>query len=391
MNLFGKTKKVEDLILIFDIGSSSVGGAFFRVQKDGSPKIIYTIREPFLLSENVKIDELFNIAIQALKVVATKASLQGLGVPSKIFCVLASPWHASQTRKIKYEQNSPFLFTKELADSLIQKEISNFELEHSQTPDHSISKIKTIEVKNMKTVLNGYTLNEPLNKKAKELEMTIFISMSHEEIFTKIEEAINRHFASSTIIYASFLMASFVVGRDLFINQEKFVLVNIGGEITEVSMVKKDILSESSSFPMGRNFIIRGFANELKISLDEARSTISMYKDSHVEKTYAKNVDQVLLKIKTEWLKSFQSTLASLSRDISIPATIFITVSDDLASFFADTIRTEQFNQYTLTESKFRVVFLNTQSLHGIALFEDNVVRDVPLLIESIYINRFLV
>ena len=62
-----------------------------------------------------------------------------------------------------------------------------------------------------------------------------------------------------------------------------------------------------------------------------------------------------------------------------------------MANFFTETIKNEQFNQYTLTESKFQVIFLDTKVFHGMANFEDNVVRDSNLIIDSIYINRFLI
>lgn len=391
MNLFGKSKIKDELVLVFDIGSSSIGAAFLKLQKGGTPKIIYSIREPLSMEEKTEPEKLYELALKALRAVATKASLSKLESPNKIFCVLSAPWYASQTRTIKFEKNTVFTFTKDFADSLIKKEIELFEKDHGLNQGHEVNKIRTIEVKNMKTMLNGYVSLNPTNEKAKEVEMTIFISMSHEDLLLKIEDAIQKHFKVMPVIFSSFLMASFAVGRSLFINQDNFLLVNIGGEMTEISMIKKDILSESGSFPQGRNFIIRGLAKEMNTSLDEARSAISMSKDGHAEKSYSKNIDEVMLKLKNEWLKSFQSILVNLSKDISIPATVFITVSDDMAPFFADTIRSEQFNQYTLTESKFRVIFLNTQSLHGIANFEENVGRDVPLLIESIYINSFLV
>ena len=37
--------------------------------------------------------------------------MMGIGSPSKISCVLSSSWYASQTRTIKLEKNTPFLFT----------------------------------------------------------------------------------------------------------------------------------------------------------------------------------------------------------------------------------------------------------------------------------------
>jgi len=40
MGIFSKAKSKDELILVFNIGSEAVGGALFRAQKSGIPKII---------------------------------------------------------------------------------------------------------------------------------------------------------------------------------------------------------------------------------------------------------------------------------------------------------------------------------------------------------------
>lgn len=388
MSIFGGTKEKDELALVFDVGSSSVGGALILLQKSGVPKIIYSIRESIDLEKQISFDRFFSLTLKSLEIVANKICMKGLGAPKKVFCVLSSPWYASQTRTITFEKNTSFVFNSKLADSLIQKEVFLFEGESKEKFLHN--KISSIELKNMKIMLNGYATGKPLNQKATELEMTIFISMSGEEVLEKIRDTVSRHFYSKDMKFSSFVMASFAVARDIFILQESFLLIDIGGEVTDISMVKKDILRSSISFSLGRNFLIRGVASLLDCSLDEAISYLSLYKDGHIEKATLKKIEPVINKLKMEWLAKFQESLVNLSNDISIPSTIFLTTDQDLVDFFTETIKSEQFNQYTLTESKFKVVVLNNQILNGIASFQSDVVRDPFITIESIYINRFL-
>lgn len=390
MGLFSGFEKKEKIVLVFDIGSSSIGGALFEIHKNGVPKIIYSIREPIILEEKVSPSRILFLTVRSLKIVTEKIATCGLGAPTKIYCVLASPWYASQSRVIKLAKNTPFVFNSKLADSLTEKEIKLFNEEHAIDNENTEHKTRAIEFKNMKTVLNGYPTANPINQKAKELEMTIFLSVSEEQVLEKIEEVVEKHFHHKEIKFSTFLMTSFAVARDMFVHQDNFLLVDIGGEMTDISMIKKDVLSESISFPMARNFIIRGVASGMNCPLPEAKSLLSLYKDGHATEATEKVLGPIITKLKSDWLRKFQESLAALSRDISIPATIFITVDPDLTDFFSETIKTEQFTQYTLTESKFRVIFLGTQTLHGIAIFEDNAERDPFLIIESIYINRFL-
>jgi hypothetical protein len=321
--------------------------------------------------------------------VAGKICLAGLGAPDKIFCVLMSPWYASQTRTINFEKNTPFVFTSKLADSLIQKEIKFFE-EEQMAYMQDKNDIGLIDLKNMKVVLDGSVISEPLNRKIKGLEMSLFISMSSKLVLKKIEETISRHFHCKNLKYSSFVVASFSVARDMFAHQDNFLLVDIGGEVTDISVVKKDILCDSISFPMGNNYMVRGISSALGCTIDEAKSYLSLYKDKHMIESIGKKFEPIISKLKTDWLKKFQESLAGLTNGLPVSSNIFLTMDKNLADFFSEIIKSKQFNQYSLTESKFKIVFLSAQTLHGLATFGENTIRDPFLTIESVYINRFL-
>ncbi|OGI95055.1 hypothetical protein A2917_01590 [Candidatus Nomurabacteria bacterium RIFCSPLOWO2_01_FULL_42_17] len=391
MGIFGWNKNKEKLVLVLYIGSSSVNGALFWTERSGVPKIVFSIREPIALEQNVEADRFFALTIKALENIASQIHRSGLGAPKEIFCVLSSLWYVSQTRIIRLEKNTPFIFTSKLADSLIQKEISFFEQEYLAKYSNSKKSVKTIEFKNVKTILNGYESRNPLNQKVKEVEMTIFFSIAGEQILAGIEEVVKKYFHFKDIKFSSFALASFAVVRDVYRESENFLLIDIGGEVTDISMVKKNILRESMSFPLGFNFMVRGVASMSSSSLVEAKSLISLWKDGHAGDAVVKNIGPVMEKLKMDWLTKFQESLANLSNDISIPATIYLAVDKDLADFFSEIIKNEQFNQYTLTESKFEVVFLGPKVFHGLAKFEEDIVRDPFLIISSIYVNRFLI
>lgn len=388
MSFFRKKEKKE-LVLIFDIGSSSIGGAFVELSPSLAPKVIKSIREPIRLEEVLNVDRFRVYAMHTLHKVVKKMCDSNLGAPKRIFCVLASPWYASQTRVINYEKNASFIFTQKLADSLIASEIKIFEEEHG-IDSEGTNTVRAIELRNMKTMLNGYTTSNPINQKATNLKMTIFVSMSEESVLAEIEEAIWRHFPYLEIKFSSFLVASFSLARDMFINNNSFLLINIGGEVTDIAIVKEDVLKEAATFPMGSHFITRGISKSLTCSIEDAYSSVMLYESGNMLQKNELVFQDSLKKLRGEWLAKFQATLSSLSSDISIPATVFITVDPSLAKFFSETIRTEQFNQYTLTESKFRLIFLNSSALGGIAEVPEETKKDPFIIIDSIYINRFL-
>ena len=390
MGIFSKNKNKNELMLVFNIGSSSVEGALFLAQSSGVPKIIFSTSEQIQLEDKIDIDRFYNLAMQSLEIVAGRIYKAGLGAPKEIFCVLSSPWHVSQTRIINYKKNTPFVFTAKLAESLIKKETELFEEEHLKNKVSGAVSNRIIELKNIKTTLNGYETAEPINQKVQELEIIIFISMSEEETLKKIEDTISKSFHFNKIRFCSFTLSSFTVVRGMYPKQENFLLLDVGGEVTNVAMVKKNILHESISFPSGRNFLTRGVASSLGCTLSEANSLISLLKDGHAEKTVVEKLETVINQLKAKWLKEFQESLVNISNDISIPSTIYMTADKDLADFFCQTIKSEQFNQYTLTESKFEIIFLDLPMFLGISVFKDVSVDKTSLVIDSIYINRFL-
>ncbi|MFA5778307.1 MAG: cell division protein FtsA [Candidatus Paceibacterota bacterium] len=391
MSFFSGSKKRNELTLVFNIGSSSVTGAFFEAQSSGIPKIIFSVRESIKVGKRIDVDRFLLLTIQALETVVNKVYEARIGAPTRIFCVLSSPWCVSQTRMINLKKNTPFIFTEKLADELIQKEIKLFEEEYSVKYSDADNSVRMIELKNIKTMLNGYETPKPLGQKTKELEMVIYISISGERILKKIEDTIQKYFHLKQMRFCSFALSSFTVARDMYAQQENFLLVDIGGEVTDIAMAKKNILRESISFPLGRNFLTRGVASGLGCTLGEANSLISLLKDGHAEASVAKKLTAIMDKLRTEWLKKFQESLVNLSNDVSIPETIYIVIDKDVADFFSETIKTEQFSQYTLTESKFKVIFLSTELLHDIAIFKENIIREPFIIIDSIYINRFLI
>ncbi|MEI7709564.1 MAG: hypothetical protein WCI76_02515 [bacterium] len=390
MGIFSHNKEKGKLVLVFYIGSSSVGGALFLTQKSGIPKIIFSVREPISLEKDIEAGRFFTLTIQALNLVVSTIHKSGLGAPSEIYCVLSSLWYVSQTRIVKLEKNTPFIFNAKFADELMNKEKALFVEEYATKYANSGIKTRIIELKNIKTMMNGYETTNPLNQKALDLEMSLFISMSEEETLKKIEETIGLHFHPRGIKFFTFTFASFAVVRDMHLKNEDFLLVNIGGEVTDISMVKKNILSESVSFSLGVNFMIREVAAHSSCSLSEAKSCISLLKDDHATSAVTTKIAPIINKIKMDWLTRFQASLANLSNDISVPSTIYLSVDKELATFFEEIIRNEQFNQYTLTESKFEIIYLSTEMFHGMAVFEENVVRDLFLIMDAIYVNRFL-
>ncbi|MCE9585135.1 hypothetical protein K8Q94_00740 [Candidatus Nomurabacteria bacterium] len=387
---FFSSKKEDELVLVFNIGSSYVSGAFLEIQKNNKPKIIFSIREKIDVKENIDFESFLHSTFKSIDLISNKLLKIEFKIPRRIFCVLSSSFYASQIRTITLNRNTSFVFNQKMADTLIQKEISIFEEEFIKNNISKTEDVRLLEFKSMQILLNGYISEKPLNQKIKNLEMSIFVSIANNYILKNIKDSIRRYFNFKDIRFISFSMASFAVIRNLFSYQKDFILLDIGGEITDISLIRKDILCSSASFPFGINFIIRGLSNIMKCSFDEAKTDFMMYKDNHLTEILKEKTRINLEKVEKEWILNFEKCLLSLSKQGHLSSTVFLTIDKKYADYFSEIIKREQMNQYNMIESKFNVIYVNMQTLHNHIIFKDNSLRDEFLAIDSIYINNFL-
>ncbi|PCI20660.1 hypothetical protein COB64_01690 [Candidatus Wolfebacteria bacterium] len=391
--MFGRKKKeIHEIVAIFDIGSASIGGALVAVPKGGKLKkkarVLYSIRYPVSFQEDLHHERFTTLMLDAIGVVAAKLNDADTGYPTRAYCFLASPWYTSQTRVVTYSKDIEFSYTESLAQKLIADDLKNFESSHFKKYNQKGNEIRVIESKNIHVKLNGYSTNSPIGKKAHDAELTLFISMSPESILQSIEHKINSSLPVPTISFSSFLFSSYEVARSIHSHQKDFILIDVGGEITDVSVIKDDILIESSTFPSGKNVLVRRIATHLQLSKEEALSLLCMYLSGHVEKILRKKIDAILDNAQDDWVGHFRTTLEKMSQLTSLPHVVFITADEDITQWYVGAIQSEQFNQYMLTEKKFTVIALESKALHGFLKFGYKVERDSFLLLETIYASK---
>lgn len=389
MKLFS-AHKGNELVLLLDIGSASVGGALVSFSSDSTikPVTVFATRSELVFQEDLNFESFLSLMLSSLTEVITRIHDARVGAPQSIHCFLAAPWYASQSRIITLSKETPFVFTKKLADELIGKEVISFENEYARKYTSLGQKVRTLEKKIVRVMLNGYHTHEPIGLKAKELSMNLYVSISPESILHAIEEAIQKQFHISKINYSSFSFVSFITTRDMFIHENSFLVVDIGGEISEVSVIKNDMLMESISFPYGKNTLLRKISKGMGKSGSEALSLFKMHEDSKLEASIATVVSRILNEAQSEWLKLFGTALSDIAKETTIPDIVFVTADRDAITWFSHVLESEEFHQYTTTERQFRIIPLNSQALSDRIDFKQNVLRDPFLMLETIFMTR---
>ncbi len=391
MGIFSSSKK-EKSVLLFHIGTGSIGTSLVTNLKQSDkyikPNVIYSSRTPFSFKENLSFSEFVEEMVKSLETSLRNFEKAKLPPPDAIHCVLASPWYVSQTRVIQIEKNVPFVYTKKFEEDLVKKEIERFATERNLDTGEKDGGAQVIDKQIIQIKLNGYSYVDPYEKKAKKAELAIFLSVSPTFLIERIRNTIKKTLNAKSVFFSSFVFMSFIVFRDIYKETKDFLIIDVGSEVTDIAFVRNDLLEGSTSFPSGKNFILRRLVAGLKMSNDEVVSLMQLYQDGNIETGMKERIDKFLLPAKNEWLKHFQNSLFTLSNNLTLPDAIFLTAGENLVRWFQDTITKEEFNQYVLTKKKFLVVTADKSTLLSFCTPGCENANDPFMLLESIFISR---
>ncbi len=397
---FFQRRTKEKLAVIFDIGSASVGAALVGFSKDDFPKIFYATRHTMAVSKELHPDTLRAEMLTALRSVAENVEREGFPhvrftffsalQPIYTLFVLASPWHVSQVRVMRKKNAKPFYVGRELVRDLIFKELNEFRaLRTTPLPaEQKNNSQEIIEADILDIRLNKYQTQDPLGKMTHDLEMTLFASSAERSLVEKITSAGHMLFPHAEHHFASFTFAFFNAVRDIWHEKRHYLLLDISGEVSDLSIVKDGRLLDTASFPIGMNTIIRRVALSLNISVHEAESLLAMHMRNHLGSAEAGRVQAILVDAEIEWLRFFSKELSGISSQILIPRDIFLTADDPLKSWFQNILSGNSFSRYAPTGNPFVVTALDEETLGRYCDIGAETRADPFLIVESLFFNK---
>lgn len=399
MTAFWFKKKTEKLAVVFDIGNASVGAALVGISKNNSPKIFYSSRREIKVSKKLTPEGLTLKMTKALQEVAFLIVREGLPhvrftffntlKPVLILFTLSSPWHISQIRTIKKKEDHSFLVERDLMRKLILRELNEFRKMHASHVRNRVEqKYEIIEGDVLDIRLNKYPTYHPIGKVTDELEMTIFASSMLTTTIEKIESLGREIFSGVEIQFATFTFAFFNAVRDIWHEKQNYLLLDISGEISDLSIVKNGVLYDTVSFPFGKNTVVRQVVSELNLSIREAESLLSMYEKKHLGDFEMHRLKKILANAETEWLRLFAKELKNISSNVLFPRDIFLTVDEPLRGWFLSIITRNKLLNVTGAEKSFQVTLFDEKTLAPYCDIGLGVYKDPFLIVESLFLNK---
>ncbi len=402
MNSFLSSKKSEvSLEIVLDIGSKSVGGAIFEKSGMGKPNILYTAREPIAFQKVLTGESLLTAMLRACELVLVHLEKYGIshlsGVTksryrvASVAAIVSSPWHISDTKVLKLTQEKPSVITKLLVQSLIDAEEKEFEAAVGATPKKSNKSPGVREKKIIEMRLNGYPTSNPYGKSARTLELLLFASVATAQTLEKIQSAAHAHFPEAHFEFHTFSLAAFAAIRDTFKDCEQFITVQAGGEVTDITIVKKGVIVETISFPLGHNTLLC-LLDTLCIGHPNCtlEGLIALYLEKKGTSEDRNKVERAILQTKASWLELFNGALSNFSAESFLPKSVFLFEDALCAPLFEDFLKAADSGQFTVTAEPFAVTVVDLPFGEIFADYASNSIPDAALSVEASFLAHLV-
>lgn len=389
--LFARKQRASVPVAVFDVSSSSVGGAHALVtpETDVPATLLAQARLDALLMEELDINRLVTSTVDHIEGVAGKLRAADLHTPKHIQLVLAAPWYVSQTRTIIYKQDDQFTCTKKFFHDLVDTEIAHV-VEHELEKFGGFGKEATVVEKQISSVkLNGYGTADPFGKKARSIEIFLTITIAPKQVIDRFFAALTRSYGHVPIHITTSTYATFVVARDYFAAGHEAVVIDVGEEVTDVAFVKDGIFASQHSFPVGSYGLYRQVIDSADHSAAEAEALVEAYRLGKAHVRERAKIDKAVQAFSETWRAALQELLKAGDYGLCLPDRCFVTADPRFEGVYPAIIATDPFIQHACSRGEVHATFIGSGEL-GSRITTLDTELDVPLATAVLFVARVL-
>ncbi|MFA6227002.1 MAG: hypothetical protein WC631_00740 [Candidatus Paceibacterota bacterium] len=348
MNLFSFFKKKSSLTVVFDIREFTLTSAVTRIYKNKKPEILYCQDFKIDESELILYKKYTASLLKTLDKGITEmhSIIQKMGIKEEIgqfFFFIGSPWVVSQSKDIKYTKDKEFTIDDAFLKRILVSQENNWQKNIEETQGSGSWEL--LEEKIIQAKLNGYKVDKIYDRKTKDIEIHLFTSFIPKEIINKLNSYIEEKFGQKTDQHShSQTLSSFTFMRDLFPNRNNFIYIDIGKKITDIYVVREDIIHGISSFPFGEDAIIESVSKKEGLTKEIIQSLINIKSHGKCDEESERKVNNIIDDGLSMWVEKFNESIPKICLEKDVPFEIFIITNSDLLNLFVGRIKQENYN-----------------------------------------------
>jgi hypothetical protein len=374
--------KKTSYVVVFDIGSASVGVAIARYEGDKNIDVLFTHRELISFGTKQSADALGSYVAKTLGVVGEKAiaalgTLKGIGGNYSVHAVVHAPWADTYSDRAESTLTKETIITREVLQQFVAHQISPTTIEGRVEFDRHITRIE----------LNGYATTNPYKKKAEQIAITMLKSSMAEAVHAAIFNSFANLFPNHDIHIDAFLFATTQL-EELFATNDSYTIIDVGGEYTSLSIVHEGIIAGSIWANFGTEYLVRAIARGDETNRQGAVSELAMYVNNTCTPAQCRKIEELLTDSERTWTKAFGDACTTLSKAHRIPTKAFVSVDKRYYPWFKTAIERLDFSQFTVTGKPFGTKIIPLEKAGKQLSFPESVKRDSMLSLAILFVDK---
>jgi len=239
VDLFNSEKKGKSVVLI-DINTSSVAGAYVYYGEEALPVVLYTRRLPIETHSRESEEKAMARALQILGDTLIRegapllAQTTGSGSADAIIVAIGSLWQTTSVRTETFEEEQPFVFTRSLVTAKL--ETTAVTAEGKALVDESI----------IGTILNGYETRDPYGKEARRASVIVLTSSIDEHVAESVVSILRGVFHSKHIQPIASPSLRFQAIQSAFPHERDALIVDAIEPFTSIALVRRGLIVSTS-------------------------------------------------------------------------------------------------------------------------------------------------
>ncbi|MDO8183905.1 MAG: hypothetical protein Q7T49_02885 [bacterium] len=311
-----KAKGSAKFTALFDIGTGSVTASVISLPGESDkacPTIVWHQSAKLDFSTRPDRRQLLLKILAAAQEVAGALQREWPALIEEAHIVLSSPFYRGLTKTVEFDHDEPFIFNQELLDKIRDDEMMKY-LNMTKKPFDDIPQDQAImlEYRLLAIKADGNEVTEPTNQKIRSLELTEYLSTGSEAISRRLREIIIGAGHFKRLNFHSYLLTLSAVLSALYKDGD-FLVVDAGGERTDVGLVKNGLLVNQYIFSLSPKHLAR-LSEQKSLTVSAEAKTLANLDPKH--KLWEQG--------KTDWLDNFKQALTKFGPTESWPQNIFV-------------------------------------------------------------------
>lgn len=288
--------------VLIDLGTANLLMAAVEYSQTDKPTIVGIYRKHRLPSVRSNVRDFQSRLMHELKDLFTALQKEHPDFsPLEIHYGLTAPYYTAETVKVRQVFEESHVITEDDMENIKSRGVDTF-LEHFKHP----SAVAVFEVRPLEQFLNGYPTHNIVGRSGTELALTMRYAAAHQMLIHGFQDLSLRFHTEVKTVLHTFPQLYADMFHENILDHGVQVIVDIGGELSEVVILEGGIIQNVYTLPVGVLDLTEEIARLYRTDFESGEVLWRKYIANRLEPGEEGKIDEILRTIVINWKPHFE-------------------------------------------------------------------------------------